>query len=157
MCNCHGSCFFYILGLMKRIYCILFVFVIFSACKSPVNNNDEAAILKVLNTQANEWNKGNIEGYMQGYWNNDSLLFIGRRGPKYGYTTTLESYKNGYPDAAAMGTLKFSDIKLKKLSDEYYYVTGGWRLEREDNPGGYFTLLFRKISNKWVIVADHTS
>lgn len=142
---------------MKLIHCILFAFIILTACKSQTSHNDEAAIINVLNTQAEEWNKGNIDGYMQGYWNSDSLLFIGRKGPKYGYTTTLESYQNGYPDAAAMGILTFSDINLKKLSDEYYYVTGGWALKREDNPGGYFTLLFRKINNKWVIVADHTS
>lgn len=126
-----------------------------SACGST--NNEEAAIRAVLDKQVAEWNKGNIDGYMQGYWDNDSLVFIGRKGPKYGYNTTLENYKKAYPDAAAMGKLSFANLKFERLSNEYYYVMGGWSLQREDSPGGYFTLLFRKINGKWVIVSDHTS
>ena len=123
------------------------------------NNNDAiTAITKVMDTQAAEWNNGNIDGYMEGYWHSDSLLFIGSNGPNYGYTNTLERYKKAYPDKAAMGELHFSSLKYNKLSDEYYHVTGAWSLIRaEDNPNGYFTLIFRKINGQWVIVADHSS
>ncbi len=140
---------------MRHTWLTILTIVLISSCTSA--GNEEAAIKHVLDRQVAEWNKGNIDGYMQGYWNNDSLLFIGRKGPKYGYTTTLENYKKAYPDAATMGKLSFSNLKFKKLSGEYYYVTGGWSLEREDSPGGYFTLLFQKVNGKWVIIADHTS
>lgn len=141
---------------MKNL--LLFLTVIVWASCSPHANNDTTDISAVLNTQAEEWNKGNIEGYMQGYWNNDSLLFIGSKGPVYGYNNTLQRYKKGYPDKEAMGQLSFSHLSFKKLSDEYYHVTGSWSLIRkEDNPNGYFTLIFRKIDGHWVIVADHSS
>lgn len=120
---------------------------------------DNIMLIKdVLDEQATAWNKGDIEAYMQGYWHDDSLLFIGNKGPVYGYKSTLERYKKSYPDKQAMGELSFSELTFKKLSNEYYFVTGKWSLQRDkDNPNGYFTLLFRKIKGKWRIVADHSS
>lgn len=120
---------------------------------------DNIMLIKdVLDEQATAWNKGDIEAYMQGYWHDDSLLFIGNKGPVYGYKPTLERYKKSYPDKQAMGELSFSELTFKKLSNEYYFVTGKWSLQRDkDNPNGYFTLLFRKIKGKWRIVADHSS
>lgn len=153
------DCFFYF-NLMKHILsttCIILVIILFS-CNNPHINNEEANIEKVLNTQVEGWNKGNIDEYMKGYWNSDSLLFIGRGGPGWGYQNTLERYKNAYPDKATMGELSFSDLKYNRLSDEYYQVIGKFHLERENNDAnGYFTLLFRKIDGKWLIVSDHSS
>lgn len=121
-------------------------------------SDDVAAIRNVMDKQVAAWNNGDILTYMEGYWNNDSLVFIGSKGPKYGYTNTLNNYKKSYPDKDAMGLLDFSSLQYKKLSDEYYHVIGAWRLTRkEDVPAGYFTLLFRKINGNWVIVADHSS
>lgn len=121
-------------------------------------NADEIVINQVLKKQIDEWNKGNIEEYMKGYWQSDSLMFIGRNGPKWGYKTTLENYKNSYPDTATMGKLRFELIQIKKLSSEYYHVTGKWALQRTmGDVQGYFTLIFRKIKNNWVIISDHSS
>ncbi|HEY2727297.1 MAG TPA: DUF4440 domain-containing protein, partial [Parafilimonas sp.] len=76
----------------------------------------------------------------------------------YGWRTTLENYKKHYPDTATMGKLAFNLINLKKLSPEYYFVIGAWHLTRSiGDIGGYFTLLFKKINGRWVIVVDHTS
>jgi ketosteroid isomerase-like protein len=96
---------------------------------------------------------------MKGYWQNDSLMFIGKSGVTYGYAQTLANYKKNYPDKDAMGVLKFNLIKVTKLSGDAYYVIGKWHLTREKNGdiGGHYTLLFRKIKGKWVIVADHSS
>ena len=95
---------------------------------------------------------------MYGYWQSDSLLFIGKSGPKYGYATTLNNYKKGYPDTASMGKLHFDLLQLKRLSPVYYFVVGKWSLQRTAGDlQGYFTLLFRKIKNRWVIMADHSS
>jgi hypothetical protein len=95
---------------------------------------------------------------MIGYWQNDSLLFIGKNGPKYGHQTTLNNYKKGYPDTTAMGKLTSTVISLKKLSHEYYFVVGKWHLTRTiGNIEGHYTLLLQKIKGRWVIVADHSS
>jgi len=119
---------------------------------------DKAAILKVLNNQQTAWNKGDVEGYMQGYWQNDSLVFIGKNGITYGWNQTLFNYKKAYPDTAAMGKLTFELVEIKPLSAIYYFVTGKWHLTRTvGDIGGSFTLLFRKIKGRWLITKDHSS
>jgi ketosteroid isomerase-like protein len=119
---------------------------------------DKNAILKVLESQRQAWNRGDVEAYMQGYWHSDSLLFIGKSGPKYGWQTTLDNYKKGYPDKAAMGQLGFDILRVELLDKANAFVVGAWHLQREkDAPGGYFTLLLRKLKGEWKVVADHSS
>jgi hypothetical protein len=119
---------------------------------------NERAIRGMLAAQVAEWNKGNIEGYMHGYWENDSLLFIGSKGPSYGYAGTLARYKKSYPDADHMGTLTSTVVSCKKLSRQYYFVVGKWSLARNaGDVSGSYTLLLRKIKGEWVIVSDHSS
>ena len=121
-------------------------------------NKDEKAILDILTKQTEAWNKGNIDVFMSGYWKSDSLMFIGKSGVTYGYTNTLNNYKKNYSDSAQMGRLFFEIITVKKLSAEYYWVLGKWFLKRSvGNIGGHYTLLFRKIKGKWMIIADHSS
>lgn len=119
---------------------------------------DKKAILNVLETQRLAWNRGNVEAYMQGYWHSDSLLFVGKSGPEYGWQNTLDNYKKAYPDKAAMGQLGFDILKVELLDKTNAFVLGAWHLKREkDAPGGYFTLLLRKIKGEWKVVADHSS
>ncbi len=121
-------------------------------------SNDELAIRKAMNEQLAAWNAGDIDRFMGTYWQDDSLMFIGKSGITYGWQKTLENYKKGYPDTAAMGKLDFNILEVKRLSDLYFFVVGKWHLTRSiGNVGGHFTLLFRKIKNKWVIIADHSS
>ena len=119
---------------------------------------DKQAIVKLMTNQQTAWSNGDLEGFMQGYWKSDSLMFIGKRGPAYGWQTTLNNYKKTYPDKAAMGKLTFRIDKVELLSKQDAFVMGAWSLAREkDSPGGYFTLWFRKINGEWKIVCDHTS
>lgn len=125
---------------------------------SSAQNKDEKAILGILEKQTIEWNKGDLEAFMHGYWENDSLLFVGKAGPTYGYNKTLVNYQKNYPDAAARGTLGFNILKVEKLSPEYYFVLGKFMLKRTiGDASGHFTLLFRKIKGEWKIVCDHSS
>lgn len=144
---------------MKRVLILIWLCAItVNVYAQKAGADDVKLITTVLDKQAAAWNQGDIETYMLGYWNNDSLLFIGNKGPVYGYQPTLVLYRKSYPDKQAMGMLSFSALTFKKLSHEYYYVTGKWSLQRhKDNPNGYFTLLFRKIDGRWLIVADHSS
>lgn len=119
---------------------------------------DEQAIRKVLNDQIIAWNNGNVEEFMKGYWNNDSLMFIGKSGVTYGYQNTLMNYKKNYNNADAMGTLSFDLVKVQRLSPEYFFIVGKWHLKRKiGDVGGHYNLLFKKINDAWVIVADHSS
>jgi len=125
---------------------------------SPAQKNARQKILTLLDTQTQAWNRGDLEGFMKGYWENDSLRFIGKSGITYGYSNTLNNYKRGYPDTAAMGKLQFTILVVKKLSPRYYEVVGKWYLKRSiGDVSGHYTLLLRKINSKWVIVSDHSS
>lgn len=140
------------------IYILLISLFASSSTELYAQNADKIAIKKLLQNQAHAWSKGNIDEFMKGYWQNDSLVFTGKKGLTYGYKTTMENYKKNYPDTAAMGQLHFDLLQLKKLSFEYYFVIGKFHLTRTAGDlEGYFTLLFKKIKNKWLIISDHTS
>jgi ketosteroid isomerase-like protein len=141
---------------MKKLifscFCVFLSIILFA------QSTDESAIKKLMSDQAEAWNKGNIDDFMKAYWQNDSLMFIGHGGVTHGYTNTLNGYKTTYDNPDKMGKLFFSDLILKHLSDEYYFVVGKWFLKRAAGDiGGYYTLLFRKIDGKWLIVCDHSS
>jgi len=129
------------------------------AQKKPLTNNSApAAIEKVMAMQEKAWNEGDIEKFMEGYWNSDSLSFVGKSGVTFGWKATLENYKKTYPDKAAMGKLAFTLIKKAKLGPENYLVIGKWHLQRtKDEVGGHFSLIWKKIKDKWLIISDHTS
>lgn len=119
---------------------------------------DRQAIINVMNTQREAWNKGDLEGFMQGYWKSDSLMFVGKSAPTYGWQNTLNNYKRGYPNKAAMGVLTFDILKVEVLDAKNAFVFGGWHVKQETKTlEGYYTLWFKKIGGKWVIVCDHTS
>lgn len=140
---------------MKKIFFILFAFL---SIQIFAQNKNETAIKKMLAAQEAAWNNGDLEKFMIGYWNNDSLLFIGKNGPKYGYNVTLENYKKGYGDTTKMGRFTSTILSMKKLSRKYYFVVGKWYLKRSiGDVSGHYTLLIKKINGEWVIVADHSS
>ena len=120
--------------------------------------SQEKEILKVLHTQQEAWNKGNLETFMSGYCKNDALLFVGSSGPTYGWQKTLDNYKKTYPNKEKMGILEFSDISVKPLGKDYAFVFGKWKLIREnDSPNGVYTLIFQKFKDGWKIISDHSS
>ena len=119
---------------------------------------DRQAVLSVLENQRQAWNKGDVEGFMQGYWKSDSLLFVGTSAPVHGWQATLDRYKRTYASKALMGKLTFTILKVELLDADNAFMLGGWHLDREkDAPGGYFTLWFKRIDGEWKIVCDHTS
>jgi ketosteroid isomerase-like protein len=145
---------------MKNLafFFLLFVAVSVSAQKHILP--DKQQIIQVLRMQQSAWNRGDLEEFMQGYWKSDSLSFVGKKGITRGWQATLDNYKKSYPDKATMGELVFDILSVDLLSKEAAFVVGKWELKRgsdKGNLGGHFTLLLKKIKNKWVIVNDHTS
>jgi len=137
----------------------MFLFISLLVCSSAYSQlRDEIAIRRVLDEQTKDWNSGDVKGFMQGYWKNDSLIFVGKSGVNWGWKQALENYKKRYPDTTAMGKLSFEIIVIRKLSPEYYYVVGKWMLTRSlGDLSGHYDLLFKRIHGVWLIVADHTS
>ena len=131
--------------------------------RPPIAHSDPAlarqAIVQLLSTQTAAWNRGDISGFMQGYWQSDSLVFIGRKGPTYGWQPTLANYQKNYPNAAAMGQLDFSGLRVTLVAPSAAQVVGRWHLARPTagDLQGYFLLVLRQIEGKWLVVADHTN
>ena len=118
----------------------------------------EREIVAVMDAQTAAWNRGDIDGFMIGYWNSDDLVFASGDNVTQGWRPTLDRYKKNYDTRDKMGTLRFSDLRVNVLSKDAAVVLGSWSLARaKDNPKGKFTLIFRKFKDGWRIVHDHTS
>ena len=140
---------------MKYCLSILFVLLVCVGFSQP---SAEGEIRKLLNRQTEAWNLGDIDSFMHGYWQNDSLLFVGKNGITYGYQNTLNNYKKNYANSDQMGKLQFTVLHINKLSGTCYQVIGKWHLFRSiGDAGGYFTLIFKNIREHWVIISDHSS
>jgi ketosteroid isomerase-like protein len=115
-------------------------------------------IVAVMDEQAAAWNRGDVDGFMRGYWNSKDLVFVSGDGVTRGWQPTLDRYKKNYDSKEKMGSLKFSDLQIDVISKDAAVVLGSWSLTRtNDNPKGKFTLIFKRFSDGWRIVHDHTS
>ena len=118
----------------------------------------ENEIKILLEAQAEAWNAGDIEAFMEGYSKSDELRFASGGTVTYGWAGTLANYENSYPTPEKMGQLTFSGLDIRVLSDTFVLAFGRWDLKRKAlDIGGFFTLLFEKRPEGWRIVADHTS
>ncbi|MVN20292.1 YybH family protein [Mucilaginibacter arboris] len=134
------------------LFCLMLLLATFSSAQ------DKKAITNLLEKQRLAWNRGDLEGYMSGYWKSDSLLFVGKDGPKFGWKTTWDNYKKTYLGEDSMGTLTFNILQINIIDIKNAFVLGAWNLKREkDEPKGFFTLWLRRIRGEWKIVCDHTS
>lgn len=121
-------------------------------------DKDEAAIRAALTAQADAWNRGDLDAFMDGYERSSTLRFASGDNITYGWQQTLDRYRARYPDRAAMGILSFSDIDIEVLSKHSAIAFGHWALKRGgDAPRGLFTLLLHKTDTGWKITRDHTS
>ena len=117
-----------------------------------------AAIRAVMDAQRDAWNRGDIEGYMDGYDRSDKTVFVSGDNVTRGWQTVLERYKKSYDSREKMGVLTFSDLEIDVLSNDSAVVLGSWALKRaNDQPHGKFTLVFKRTSKGWRIIHDHTS
>jgi len=118
----------------------------------------KTAIRAVLDAQAAAWNRGDIDGYMDGYDRSPNTEFVGGDSITRGWQQVLDQYKRRYDSREKMGTLTFSDLEITVISKDAALVLGRWRLKRaSDEPHGTFTLLFRETKAGWRIVHDHSS
>lgn len=141
--------------MIKKICCLLLLCYTQNAI---AQTKDTQTILALLASQEHAWNNGDINQFMHGYWENDSLVFVGKNGLTYGYNNTLANYKKNYPSKTQMGQLKFTILSLKAIGTEFYSIIGKWELARTvGNLSGHYTLLLRKINGEWKIISDHSS
>jgi beta-aspartyl-peptidase (threonine type) len=119
----------------------------------------ERDVRKLLDDQVDAWNKGDLEGFMKGYWKSQDLSFYSGRNIEKGWDATYERYKKRYQsEGKEMGTLTFTDLLIEKIADDAFLVRGRWKLKLSDaTPDGLYTLIVKKQREGWRIVHDHTS
>lgn len=145
---------------MRLLFTSVFVGLLFitSIGENKISEKEKVEIESLLAKQVDSWNEGNLEKFMETYWKSEKLSFVGSRGPTYGWQATLESYKKGYPDKAAMGQLKFTILNISKIDKKSIYVIGKFELTREiGDLSGHFTLVIQNIKGQWLIISDHSS
>ena len=137
-----------------RAFLLLTLLFVVSGAKA----SDEAAIRAVLAEQQAAWNRGDVAGFMAGYWQSPQLRFASGGEITYGHAETLARYQARYHNPAAMGRLQFDVLELQVFSAQNAMLFGRWTLHREhDKPNGLFTLLLEKFPDGWKVTRDHTS
>jgi uncharacterized protein (TIGR02246 family) len=143
---------------MKSTIFLMLFLTVFVANASAQKSQAVADILTVMDTQVSAWNKGDVEGFMKGYWNSEKLIFVSGDNVTRGWKPTLDRYKKNYDSKEKMGKLEFREVEVNVLAPDAAVVLGSWHLTREkDEPHGKFTLVFRKFDDGWRIIMDHTS
>lgn len=143
---------------MKNLIFILLLVFVATATGQTKDEKAKTAIRTVLDEQVAAWNKGDIDGFMKGYWNSPDMTFVSGNNVTRGWQPTLENYKKNYNTRAKMGVLSFSELEITILSKKSSLVLGRFTLVRAtDKPTGMFTLTFRKFKDGWKIILDHTS
>jgi len=144
---------------MKR-HLILVLLISVIGLTALAEGSGELEIRAVLDAQVAAWNRGDIEGFMQGYLQSEELVFTSGSRIRRGWQTTLDKYRERYGDAPeTMGRLAFGDLELHMLGSNAAWVLGTWKLTWKDDTteGGVFTLVMKKTADGWKVVHDHTS
>ncbi len=142
---------------MKKVVLLISV-IVFIGCNCKIDTvKDVEEIKAVLHKSAEDWSNGNIEAFMDAYWKSEELQFIGKNGITYGWQQTLDNYLKGYPTKEHTGKLTFKILSVDFLARDLYSLTGEYHLDRTiGNADGIYTLIFKKIDKKWVIISDHS-
>lgn len=145
---------------MKTLFS--FIFIVLFTCsafaREQLSEVQKQTILNLFDKQIEAWNEGNLEKFMDTYWKSDKLIFIGSRGPSYGWQAALDNYKKGYPDKETMGHLGFKILEISKIDKKSVFVVGKFQVTRKSGDlKGHFSLVVQKIKGKWLIVSDHSS
>ncbi|MBA3804180.1 MAG: DUF3225 domain-containing protein [Acidobacteria bacterium] len=130
--------------------------------RAPSKTGRDAKIVRavraVLDAQVAAWNRGDIDGFMDGYMRGPDTVFISGDHITRGWQTVLDRYKKSYDSREKMGTLSFLEIEIKPIGRDAAIAFGRWQLARAaDTPHGRFTLVFRRTREGWRIIHDHTS
>jgi beta-aspartyl-peptidase (threonine type) len=141
------------------LVCLVSLFGVTAFADEKKPAAEVAQIRKVLDDQATAWNKGDLEGFMKGYWNSKELTFYSGKDKRHGWQETIERYRKRYQgEGKEMGKLTFSELEIQLLGPEVALVKGRWQVEmKKEKLDGLFTLIMRKTADGWQIVHDHTS
>ena len=160
--------------MFRRIFVFLFSLTCFynTYSQNILSEQDKKSILSVMNNQEIAWNQGKIDDFMEGYIKSENLIFNGANGPYYGWKAVKYRYFRSYPSKEKMGVLSFKVSDLFGLSSNFALMIGEYNLLypskcfrifkkfkscQDITSNGFFTLLWKKTDQGWLILSDHTS
>jgi beta-aspartyl-peptidase (threonine type) len=118
------------------------------------------AVRAVLDCQVRDWNRGDLDGFLDGYWRSTRVVFQSGADRFDGWDAMRARYRDRYKaKGREMGTLTFEGVEVEVLGPDSAFARGTWRLEMSDGskPHGLFTVILRKLPEGWRITHDHTS
>ncbi len=116
------------------------------------------AVEAVLRAQADAWNRGEVDAFVDHYWHSPDVTFSSSGATTRGWEATVNRYRERYPTREKMGEISFDNLEITPLGADAALVLGQWRLDRDAEPvSGNFSIVFRNLDGRWVIVHDHTS
>jgi ketosteroid isomerase-like protein len=148
------------MGLTRLLAALIFLVPVLAHAGSSSDQETKAAVENVLRTQQAAWNRNDLEAFMAGYWNSPQLTFFSDVHETSGWQGALARYRTRYQgEGKEMGKLEFAELRIEPLGPDAAFVRGAWHLTLSDGktPHGIFTLVFRRFSDGWKIVHDHTS
>ncbi len=123
-----------------------------------VNRKPADIVLATLNAQIAAWNEGNLDAFMNIYWNSDDLKFISGVKMTKGWSSTLKRYREEYADDNGLGRLSVDKTDVEIITDDVAIVTGRFTHNKDGvNTGGAFSLVWKRINGQWRIVHDHSA
>ena len=147
--------------MVRRILLVTLALAALLPLSAQANRDTKATdIQKVLNAQVAAWNRGDLDGYMAGYWRSAELEFYGGDTITKGFDETLARYKERYQSGGReMGHLDFSELTIHTNPSDTAWASGRWHLKMKDGSErkGLFTIILRKTRDGWKIVHDHSS
>lgn len=148
---------------LRRLVCI-FACMVIGGNMSALIAQDEIGeqqrskqLSEILHKQAAAWNRGDISAFMMTYWKSEKLTFSSGGKTERGWEATKARYMKRYPDRATMGKLAFKNLETQELGSDAALMLGTWHLDRAEPISGNFSLVWKHIDSRWVIIHDHTS
>jgi ketosteroid isomerase-like protein len=152
----------------RNAVCLAISFVLLglitSGCKNCVPHQAKDAIIQTaairaaLDRQVQDWNAGNLAGFMETYAKSEQTRFASGGEITRGWQSVFDRYQKKYGAGAGMGTLNLTNLEITVFGPDAALAFGRWQLMRDGEEfSGLFTLTFRKASGGWRIIHDHTS
>lgn len=155
---------------MIRILFVVSALMLLPACAqnakgpAPISTGQTAKqsevgqIEALLMAQDKAWNVGDIDAFMDGYWDSPELRFASGGTVARGWDETNRRYHERYNTPEKMGRLTTTDYEIALLAPDVAVAHGRWRLDvAEGAPSGLYTLILRKIDGQWKIASDTTT
>ncbi len=118
-------------------------------------------IAAVLQSSADAWSRGDLDGFMQSYEPSAEVAYVGKAGLVRGYAAIHAMYAGRFGTGRRMGRLTLQVLDDQPLGPDHALVTGRFALGRPKQDGGdatgVFTLVLHRTSLGWRIMSDHTS